>query len=484
MAIATRPVVARAQTGHWQHRLQISAVLADLAMVVLACGCAVLARFGSADVPLIGGFGSLTYTSVSLLLVLAWMGALQLNQCYRPELFGLGSEEYRRIARATFGVFGAAAIISLLLRLDIARGYLAIALPLGLVLLCLERAVLRRIVIRRRAAGDLRDRVLVMGSTKEVQRAAAAVARKPAAGYSTVAVACEDGPSRLSLEDGRSVPNLGYILDDVAQAVREVDTLIIAGQSTLSVEQVRSVGWQLEGTATRLALASSMTDVAGPRIHRRPVEGLPLVTVEEPSYRGAKFMVKRCLDIVLSGAALVLLSPIFLLIAIAIRADDGGPVLFRQTRVGVGGRPFRMTKFRSMVPEAEGLRAQLNSDDPDGVLFKVRADPRITRVGRVLRGYSLDELPQLFDVLRGPMSLVGPRPPLPDEVSRYEQHVHRRLNVKPGVTGPWQVGGRSNLSWTESVRKDLYYVENWSVVGDLAIMVRTVGAVLRRDGAH
>ena len=234
-----------------------------------------------------------------------------------------------------------------------------------------------------------------------------------------------------------------------------------------------------------MAIASRMTDVAGPRIHWRPIEGLPLMSVEMPRYSGLKYSLKRLFDIVVATGMLLLLSPVLLLIALAVRLDSPGPIFFRQSRVGVNGSLFKMTKFRSMVVDAEECLAALEAqNEGSGLLFKMKDDPRITRVGNVLRRYSLDELPQLFDVVAGSMSLVGPRPPLPREVEGYETHVHRRLNVKPGITGPWQVGGRSNLTWEESIRKDLYYVENWSLSGDLVILFKPVRAVLASDGAY
>nr|WP_279672087.1 sugar transferase [Flexivirga meconopsidis] len=456
----------------------------DFAMIVLAIAVALVVRFGSPLSAAVKGFSSVDYSMVSVLLCASWMLSLQLNQAYKPELFGIGTEEYRRIGKATFGVFGALAIIALLAKIDVARGYLAIAFPLGLVLLLVERSLVRQWIIRRRANGDYAERSLILGSPAEVRHAAEAIRRNPSAGYVTTAVAVASDPKDVfELADETSVPNRGSV-KDISTAIHDVDVLIIAGQAAITARELRAIGWKLEGTPTKLALASSMTDVAGPRIHRRPVEGLPLMNVESPSYSGTKFVVKRCMDVALSGAAILVLSPVFALIAACVYFQDRGPVLFRQTRVGVNGRLFKMSKFRSMVVNAEQLRTTLTSDDPDGVLFKMRDDPRITPVGKFIRGYSLDELPQLFDVLMGHMSLVGPRPPLPDEVRRYESHVHRRLNVKPGVTGPWQVGGRSNLTWAESVQKDLYYVENWSVIGDVSILLRTIAVVFKRDGAH
>jgi exopolysaccharide biosynthesis polyprenyl glycosylphosphotransferase len=259
----------------------------------------------------------------------------------------------------------------------------------------------------------------------------------------------------------------------------------VAGQPQQGSDFIRTLGWQLEGAATELVLAARLVDIAGPRIHFRPVEGLPLIHVEIPQYDGLKHALKRTFDVTLSGLALIALLPLFAILAILVKHDSAGPVIFRQERVGRNGKTFSMRKFRSMVVEAEvlleGLRDQ---NDGAGVLFKMRNDPRVTRVGAVLRRFSLDELPQLWNVFIGDMSLVGPRPPLAREVASYEDHVHRRLFIKPGLTGMWQVNGRSDLSWDEGVRLDLYYVENWSLTGDLIIMWRTVKVLTKPTGAY
>jgi exopolysaccharide biosynthesis polyprenyl glycosylphosphotransferase len=217
----------------------------------------------------------------------------------------------------------------------------------------------------------------------------------------------------------------------------------------------------------------------------RPVAGLPLLHVEQPQTGEAGGLSKRLFDLVTATTGLVVLSPLLLLLALAVKLQDGGPVLFRQARVGRNGETFHMLKFRSMVVDAEARLAELRErNDFDDVLFKMKQDPRVTRLGRFLRKYSLDELPQLANVVRGEMSMVGPRPPLPAEVDRYGRDVHRRLLVRPGITGLWQVSGRSGLSWDESVRLDLYYVDNWSMVSDLVIIAKTVKAVLRSHGAY
>jgi len=241
----------------------------------------------------------------------------------------------------------------------------------------------------------------------------------------------------------------------------------------------------LEGTGIDLVLAPALTDVAGPRIHTRPVAGLPLIHVEAPEFRGTRKLIKGFVDRALALVGLILALPVFAIIAIAVKLDSPGPVLFRQVRVGLGGREFNVYKFRTMVVDADKMLASLaEKNETDGLLFKMRNDPRVTRVGRVLRKWSLDELPQLLNVLRGDMSLVGPRPPLPSEVARYNGDVARRLLVKPGMTGLWQVSGRSDLSWEDGIRLDLYYVENWSLAVDLTILWKTIGAVLQRRGAY
>jgi exopolysaccharide biosynthesis polyprenyl glycosylphosphotransferase len=279
------------------------------------------------------------------------------------------------------------------------------------------------------------------------------------------------------------VADLAHVADAVA--AMGVDTVIVAGQPSGGSQYIRNLGWELEATTAELVLSSRLTDVAGPRIHFRPVEGLPLIHVEIPHFEGAKHVLKRTFDLAVSALALLVLLPALAVIALCVKLDSAGPVLFRQERCGRNGLSFHMVKFRSMVQTAEDdLAGLLDKNEGAGVLFKIRNDPRITRVGRFLRKYSLDELPQLWNILVGDMSLVGPRPPLPREVECYETPVHRRLYIKPGLTGMWQVNGRSNLSWEDSVRLDLYYVENWSLTGDLMIMWRTVKAMAQPEGAY
>jgi exopolysaccharide biosynthesis polyprenyl glycosylphosphotransferase len=232
-------------------------------------------------------------------------------------------------------------------------------------------------------------------------------------------------------------------------------------------------------------MAPALTDVAGPRIHTQQVAGLPLIHVTTPTLEGGQRVAKRLFDVLAATCLVILAGPMMIVIALLVRLDSRGSIIFRQERIGVDGTSFKMLKFRSMVSDAESRLEELkDKNEGEGLLFKMRDDPRITRVGRFLRKYSLDELPQLFNVLNGSMSLVGPRPPLPTEVAEYGHDLRRRLLVKPGLTGLWQVSGRSNLSWEDSVRLDLYYVENWSLAGDLIILLRTFRAVFSSHGAY
>jgi exopolysaccharide biosynthesis polyprenyl glycosylphosphotransferase len=276
-------------------------------------------------------------------------------------------------------------------------------------------------------------------------------------------------------------------LDDVPAAVRAfgADTVAVLACPEMDGIRLRSLAWELEKTGTDLCVSPALLDVAGPRTTIRQTAGLTLLHVDHPQLSGFRVFVKDLFDRSAAAAALILLSPLLIVLAVAIRLHDRGPALFTQVRVGKDGHMFRIYKFRTMVVDAEKRRNQLlESNDTDGVLFKLRNDPRVTAVGAHLRRWSIDELPQLFNVLLGQMSLVGPRPALPDEAARYAEHVRRRLVVKPGLTGLWQVNGRSDLNWEESVRLDLRYVENWSFVLDLQILWKTISVMVRGSGAY
>jgi exopolysaccharide biosynthesis polyprenyl glycosylphosphotransferase len=260
----------------------------------------------------------------------------------------------------------------------------------------------------------------------------------------------------------------------------------VAASERLHGNGMRELSWELEKLNIDLLVAPGVIEVAGPRLHVRPVAGLPLIHVEKPRYHGAKRFQKRLFDTLFSGLALLLASPLLVAIAVAVRLTSEGPVFYRQERIGLDGQPFEMIKFRTMVNGADARLDEVTdlNEFRGGVLFKMRNDPRITRVGRILRKYSLDEIPQFLNVLRGDMSVVGPRPPLAGEVAAYDDGVRRRLLVRPGITGLWQISGRSDLSWEDSVRLDLYYVENWSMMADLLIALKTAKVMLTHVGAY
>ncbi len=258
----------------------------------------------------------------------------------------------------------------------------------------------------------------------------------------------------------------------------------VAPDTGWSSRRLHELTWDLEGTGTEIAVDPGLMEIASRRVVMCPLDGVPVLRLEEPKFYGLQRLTKAVIDRVGALLLLVLLSPVLLVAAVAVRCSRG-PVFYRQRRLGKNGEPFTMVKFRSMVVDADRMRAELaDADTGAGPMFKVRNDPRITRVGRVLRRYSIDELPQLFNVATGSMSLVGPRPPLPEEITGYDEAARRRLLVRPGMTGLWQVSGRSDLSWVDAVRLDLTYVENWSLLSDALIVMRTVRAVVRGSGAY
>lgn len=458
--------------------------MTDVVAVVSALGAAQVLRFG-ASLPEFGAYGSTSYTSVSVIIAVVWVASLWLNRTYSAQIVGAGVEEYQRVVVATLSVFGLVAIVSMLLKLEIARGYLAIALPLGLAALLVGRWIWRQWLRKKRAAGECVHRVLVLGSRASAEAVAADLISSPHSGYHVVAAVVPGGevPQRLA---GTTIP-LSNDIDSVVEQMGELaaDTLLITSSDALPPSRIREISWALEPGRQHLVIAPSLTDVCGPRMHMHHVAGMPLVHVEAPVYEGVKLLAKRCFDLFGSGALILLFSPILLATAIGIKVNDRGPVFFRQLRAGYGGQSFRMIKFRSMVVDAEARLAELErQNESDGAVFKMKNDPRITPIGRFIRRYSIDELPQLFNVFIGSMSLVGPRPHPLRDVEHYDGHVHRRFLVKPGMTGLWQVSGRSSLSWQQSVRLDLYYVENWSMVSDIVILWRTFKAVVGKDGAY
>lgn len=430
------------------------------------------------------GTGRVSGTSVvfGLALLVAWSLALVLKGTRQRQILGVGADEYKRVIEAGLLTAGVGALSALVFPVPGVSDVILLGILPGIVALLLSRWVTRRIMYSRGRAGQSLSRVIVVGNARDIQYIIAKL-KKNAGGVYEVVAAVEDGGRQLDL-DGIPVATSLQTLDGMLLAYG-ADAVMVAGELKEGSRGVTKLSWELEKSGTELILASRLVNVAGPRIKMRPVEGLPLMHVDPPVFSGGRMNAKRALDALLSSVALLVLAPLFLLLAVAVRLDSRGPVIFAQRRVGKDGREFTMYKFRTMVTNAEELLAELSEQNEGaGPLFKMKNDPRVTRLGRILRKLSLDELPQIYNVLRGDMSLVGPRPPLRSEVDEYEPDTCRRLLIRPGLTGLWQTRGRSELGWEESVSLDLYYVENWSVIGDLVIMWHTAKAMIQPQGAY
>jgi exopolysaccharide biosynthesis polyprenyl glycosylphosphotransferase len=473
----------------WRRRFQRRLVLTDLLALVWVVFGTQIAWFGFGNAELAMSADSrisdVSYWAFSFFLIVLWMCALSWSDSRSPRVMGSGSSEYLRVVDASIRLFGAIAIIAFLTRVDVARGFLLLSLPIGVVVLLWTRWLWRHWLVMKRRRGEYSARVLLVGSEASIAQIARELLRTPSAGYHVVG-ACTPTGKVADFVAGTRIPTMGSVhAVERAMELTGADTVAITSTDELPPDKVKQISWNLQAGRQHLVLAPSIVDIAGPRLHTRPVAGLPLIHVETPRFSKGQLSLKRALDVVMSIVGVLLLSPLLAFLAFSVRLSSEGSVLFRQTRVGRGGAEFTMLKFRSMVTDAEdlldGLTRQRQAEGLDAgneVLFKMKNDPRVTPIGRVMRKYSLDELPQLFNVIGGSMSLVGPRPPLPSEVEQYADYVHRRFLVKPGITGLWQVSGRSSLSWEETVRLDLSYVENWTLMGDLVILAKTARAAI------
>ena len=466
----------RAGGQTWARRYSLALTAFEVLAAAVA-GAAVLATHPGAAPSSMLFWGSVG-------LVPAWPVLLHATGAHSERVFGTGSDEYRAVGRAGFVLLAAAGFVSYAANLDLSRALVVVAVPAVTLATLLGRFAARCTLRGLRARGHCTKRVVVVGRGAAVLELAHRLRRERFAGMDVVA-ACVTPDDRARVGEATGVPVGG--LEDVVELAGRLgaDTIAVTSASETAAQYLRRLSWQLEGTGIELLVAPGLMEVTGPRLHIRPFEGLPLLSVEQPRFEGWQRAVKGCTDRVVAGLALVLLAPLLLGIALAVKLTSPGSVLYRQERVGVNGKTFTILKFRSMVVDADQQVEALQAGNiSDGVLFKMRIDPRVTPVGRWLRRLSLDELPQLLNVLGGSMSLVGPRPPLPSEVARYDTSVHRRLLVKPGLTGLWQVSGRSDLPWDEAVRLDLRYVENWSLAMDVLILAKTVRAVLGTSGAY
>lgn len=426
--------------------------------------------------------GPLVVAELALAAAVAWVAMLWVNRGYDSRLIGQGPDEFQVVLRSAAWLIAALGIGAYLLNYALPRRYVFIAAPLLALATATHRYVVRRGLHRRRAAGQAVLRTIVVGNPSGIDPVVRDIAAARHHGYSVIGACVPGDLTDVDLTGG--IPVLGTF-SDVPQSVvdHEVDVVIVAG-SGLAGSSLRRLSWALERTGAELVIAPGLVEVTGPRLRMRPTAGLSLLCVEAAS-RGNRLLCKMLLDRFVGLLLFLLALPTIVLAAVLVAATSPGNPFYRQERVGLDGKPFIMWKIRSMVQGAEGQNcAILHRSDRDGPMFKMRRDPRTTPIGRVLRRLSIDELPQLWNVVTGSMSLVGPRPPLPREYHQYHDQVHRRLCVKPGVTGLWQVSGRADLSWDESIRLDLRYVDNWSIALDLQILWRTARAVLTGSGAY
>ena len=422
--------------------------------------------------------------TVGSLMLFAWIAVIAALGGYRERLFGSGVEEYKIVVNASLLTAGLTGVASYLTKYELSRSFFVLVFSLGSVALVTHRALLRRAIHRARKAGVLTHDIVIAGSLAQIDEITRVLRRETWLGYRVLGAVVP--PACAAEETPTGTPVLGTT-DQVLEILKatNADVIFVAGGALDGADEMRELVWQLEALDVQVVVAPSVTDVSRERVHVRPVGGLPLVHIDPPRHMRAARRAKRLFDVVVTTGLLLAVAPMFVFIALSIKLHDGGPIFFRQTRTGRDGAEFKCLKFRTMVIDAEARLADLHAEQGfRGGLFKMKDDPRVTRPGSWLRRFSLDELPQLTNVLRGDMSLVGPRPPLPTEVAEYDRVTRRRLRVRPGMTGLWQVSGRSDLSWSEAVRLDLYYVDNWSMLQDLSILAKTFGAVVRSRGAY
>ncbi len=476
----------RVISAQWRKRYTNALIVVDVVVVALALASAQTVQLGELVPP---NATSIYFSVASFFIAIIWLALLAAYRTRSPRIVGAGVEEYRRVVSATLATIAVIAVALMIFRPEYARGYLAVAFPLGLVGLLLGRNLCRRFLNFQRRRGRCVTSVLAVGDPRAVRSLVQSLAREWWYGYSVIGVCLTGRPAGGTIDIGGvgTLPVLGNE-NDVDRAIAETnaDTVALTATEHLGPEGIRELSWQLDRLGVDLVVSPGVVDVAGPRLTMQPVSGLPLIHVEKPQYSGTKRIQKRAFDIGVSMVVLLGALPVMIAAAIAIKLTSKGPVFYRSERIGLDGKPFQMIKFRTMVDGADSRLESLIAlnESAGGVLFKIRDDPRVTSVGRVLRRYSIDELPQFFNVLRKDMSVVGPRPPLRREVDTYDDQVRRRLLVLPGITGLWQVSGRSDLSWEDSVRLDLSYVENWSITNDVLIAVKTVRTVFGGTGAY
>ena len=476
--------------ARWDRRIGRWILVTDAVAVAIAVAVAHVLRFDVFPVPASAMAGAVPgIETVSITVFVGWMIALSALRTRDPKTLDSGPRQYQAVARATFTLFAWLAILTLLFKWDVSRGFIAMSVALGVTLLFLERRAWRSWVLRQRRQGRYLAKVLVIGGVRSAKAMTMRFSSNSGTGFRVVGVWVPDrvaAPNERFHVDDSAVPVMGTECDlGQALAVDAVETVVVTDTEHLGHDGMRELAWALEDRDVNLLVAPNVVDVAGPRVHLEAHGNMPLIYLSGPSYSRARTIRRALFDRTFAAAVLIGAFPVLLLAVLAIRLTSRGPIFYRSERIGQHGVPFQMYKLRTMVHGADQMLEELEHHNVGaGPLFKMPDDPRVTRLGRILRRFSIDELPQFLNVLRGDMSVVGPRPPLQAEVDAYSDDMRRRLLVKQGVTGLWQVSGRSDLSWEDSIRLDLDYVENWTMLRDILIIIRTARAVLASRGAY
>ncbi len=466
----------------WRHWLFVALVGVDVVAAIAACLADWAVRGGGGQISVLDV--SFTYRVLALLTIPVWATVQALSGGYQVDYTNEGLRNYRSPVVGGVRLVAAIAIVSYVTRAPLSRLFLLDLFPTLVVASVVGRFGLRRILDGVRRRGGAQVRLLVVGDEPSIKRFVSHLRRHRSLGYHVVGACVPPGESDVLVLRDRVVPVIGEPDDAVGAALGAgAEAVAVVNPQHFAEMSVQRLAWALERSGIDLLVAPDVVDVAGPRIRVMPITGMPLLHIKEPAVDSLARRAVWRLSQALAVPLLLVLFPVMLLIAILVKLDDGGPVFYRQERMGYRRRSFQMLKFRSMVADADDRLAQIiQLNEHDGALFKLRNDPRVTRVGRIIRRYSLDELPQLLNVTRGDMVFVGPRPVLRREMGDFGELETRRFNTKPGMTGLWQVAGRSTVPWDDAVRLDLYYVENWTPLLDLLILFRTIRVVLGGSG--
>ncbi|GGG29151.1 polyprenyl glycosylphosphotransferase [Rhodococcoides trifolii] len=462
----------------WQRSYVKQALILDISIVAAAAGFAFLVDMGGK-------------TSVgpgqSISMAVLWTLFLAVLRTRDTAIVGNGYEEYRRVITATAALVGVIAIVALFLQAGIAREYLVLSFPTGLIGLVLGRHFLRRRLAQSRGRGENVNDMIVVGTVESVRSLSHRFDSTASAGYRVIGACVPNYDGDTLVVGDRIVPVFGDLSSlDFAITTTTATAVAVASTEQLGYEGMKNLAWKLDNHDIDLIVSPGVADLSVPRMRIEPIDGLPILQIGQPSFEGAHVAAKSVFGFFLASFGLVVTAPVLLAAAIAIKLEDGGPVFFRQRRVGRGGKVFRIWKLRTMVVNADSIVSDARdaAGQNESVFYKSANDARITKIGRFLRRTSIDELPQLFNVIAGDMSIVGPRPLVEGEGSNIAHFIQRRSLVKPGVTGLWQVSGRSDVTEEERIRLDHLYIDNWSPVQDLVIVWRTIAAVIKSDGAY